>query len=197
MKTAKRKPLTKWLLAAFTTGVIAVILSMAAITLAGLRDDLGHADVALVLGSTVNPDGSLSPRLQARLERTVELFKDGWFAHVIVSGGVGKEGRDEAVAMKDYLSANGVPASQIIVDSHGDTTLDSARNTRDIAKQQKFQSVLVISQYFHLPRARLALERFHIAKVYSAHAYFWELRDLYSTFRETVGYLSYLRKNYD
>jgi len=102
-----------------------------------------------------------------------------------------------AVAMKDYLSAHGVPASQIIVDSHGDTTFDSARNTRDIAKQQKFQSVLVISQYFHLPRARLALERFHIARVYSAHAYFWEIRDLYSTFRETVGYLSYLRKNYD
>lgn len=197
MKTAKRKPLTKWLLAAFTMGVIAVILSMAAITLAGLRDDLGHADVALVLGSTVNSDGTLSPRLQARLQRSVELYEAGYFDHIIVSGGVGKEGRDEAVAMKDYLSAHGVPASQIIVDSHGDTTFDSARNTRDIAKQQKFQSVLVISQYFHLPRARLALERFHIAKVYSAHANFWEIRDLYSTFRETIGYLSYLRKNYD
>ena len=197
MKTAKRRPLTKWLLVAFTAGVVAVILGTAAITLAGLHDDLGNADVALVLGSTVNSDGTLSPRLQARLERTVELYKDGLFAHVIVSGGVGKEGRDEAVAMKEYLSSHGVPASQIIVDSHGETTFDSARNTRDIARQQNFQSVLVISQYFHLPRARLALERFHIAKVYSAHAHFWELRDFYSVFRETVGYLRYLCRSYD
>jgi vancomycin permeability regulator SanA len=191
------RSLLKRLLVGLFAGGLAVILGMATITVAGLRDDLGHADVALVLGSTVNPDGTLSPRLQARLERTVELFKDGWFGHVIVSGGVGKEGHDEAVAMKDYLTAHGVPESQIIVDGHGNTTFDSARNTRDIAHRQHFQSVLVVSQYFHLPRARLALERFHFAKVYSAHAHFWELRDLYSIFRESVGYLSYLRRSYD
>jgi len=50
----------------------------------------------------------------------------------------------------------------------------------------------VVSQYFHLPRARLALRRFGIETVYSAHAFFFEARDVYSSVREVFGYGEYL-----
>ena len=99
--------------------------------------------------------------------------------------------------MKDYLVAHGILPEHVIVDSHGDTTFASAKNTLQIVRQQKFESVLVVSQYFHIPRARLALKRYHISTIYSAHARFFEFRDIYSSIREAVGYLSYLFRHYD
>ena len=157
----------------------------------GLTDRLGHADVALVLGSKVELDGKPSVRLRARLDRAAELYKGGYFPWIIVSGGLGKEGFDEAVVMRDYLVAQGLPADRLILDSHGDTTFASAQNTRTIATQRHFKSVLVVSQYFHLPRSRLALQRCGFGPVYSAHARLFEGRDVYSSLRETLGWIEY------
>lgn len=172
--------------------VALVVVATAILICAGLTDHLGKADIALVLGSKVESDGRPSPRLRARLDKTVELYRAGYFPKVIASGGVGREGFDEAVVMRDYLVAGGVPAEHVIVDGLGTTTWASARNTAQILKQEKLTSVFVISQYFHLPRARLALRKLGITEIYSAHARFFEGRDVYSSIREVVGYLSYL-----
>ncbi|MDD2725442.1 MAG: YdcF family protein [Methylovulum sp.] len=157
----------------------------------GLQDRLGHADAALVLGNTVNPDGTPSPRLKARLDKTLALYQMGYFHTIISSGAVGKEGHDEAVVMKNYLLAHGVAATGIIADSRGNNTLASSQNTLQILKQRNLTSVLVVSQYFHLPRSRWMLTRCHISSVYSAHADYFEWRDVYSTLRETIAFLSY------
>lgn len=179
-------------------GAIGVfVLATAALVLAGLRDNLGKAEVALVLGSKVELDGTPSPRLRARLDRTLELYHASYFPSVIVSGGTGREGYDEAAVMRDYLVARGVPAEQVIMDSAGITTFASARNTIEIIRQRRIESVFVISQYFHVPRARLALRRFGVATIYSAHAHFFEFRDIYSSPRELAGYVSYLLRRYD
>lgn len=169
-----------------------LLLGTIAIAIAGLRDDLGHADVALVLGTKVETDGTPSKRLCARLDRTLECYRAGYFPEIIVSGGIGREGYDEAVVMRDYLVNHGVPSGHIILDNQGVTTFASARNTRAIAKERNFHTVFVISQYFHIPRSRLALHRFGFTTVYSTHAQYVEMRDLYSTPRELFGYLSYL-----
>jgi vancomycin permeability regulator SanA len=159
---------------------------------AGMRDEIHEADVAVVLGNTVNPDGSPSHRLAARLDMAVHLYQRGLFKNVIVSGGVGREGFDEAEVMKDYLVKRGVPQISIVVDSLGVTTAATARNTAAIAKTHRWSSVLVISQYFHIPRCRLALSQAGLFPVYAAHAPYFELRDIYSTFREVIGYVAYL-----
>jgi len=166
------------------------------LVLAGLRDQPGQADIGLVLGSKVETDGTPSPRLRARLDKTLELYRAGAFPEVIASGGVGKEGYDEAVVMRDYLVAHGIPAEKVIVDSLGVTTYASARNTLEIIRERKLHSVFAVSQYFHLPRTRLALTRFGVPAVYSAHAPFFELRDLYSAPREFIGYLKYSVRGY-
>ncbi|BDA69813.1 hypothetical protein RIVM261_089930 [Rivularia sp. IAM M-261] len=87
---------------------------------------------------------------------------------------------------------NGIPSARIYVDSNGNTTYLTAKNTARIMKERNWQSVMVISQYFHIPRSKLALNKFGVSQVYSAHANFYELRDIYSTAREVVGYASYL-----
>ena len=179
---------------AIITAVLVAAIFFASIVLvaSGMNDEIHEADVAVVLGNTVNPDGSPSRRLAARLDMAVELHRRGLFKNVIVSGGVGREGFDEAAVMKDYLVKRGIPQDQIVVDSLGLTTAATARNVAVIAKVHRWSSVLVVSQYFHIPRCRLALSQAGVDPVYAAHAQYFELRDIYSIFREVIGYAAYL-----
>lgn len=62
------------------------------ITIDGLNDKKTNADVAIVLGNKVNEDGTLSERLKARLDKSLELYNQNRVKIIIVSGGLGKEG---------------------------------------------------------------------------------------------------------
>ena len=182
-----------------TPAVLVVAFLVAAVGLAadGLRDEIHPADVAVVPGNTVERDGQPSARLRARLDKTLELYRVGLFGHVIVSGGVGAEGFDEAEVMKRYLVSRGVPEDRVIADGGGTTTYRTARNAAELMKRNGWGSALVVSQYFHIARTRLALERYGVRPVYSAHAEYFELRDLYSLAREVIGYGAYLARGYD
>jgi vancomycin permeability regulator SanA len=179
-------------------GTALAMLTIAAVTisLVGLRDEIDRADVAVVLGNTVDPNGKPSARLQARLDKTIALYRQNLFTQTIVSGGVGKEGFDEAVVMKAYLVANGLPPQHIYVDSQGNNTYLTAKYTARLMADRQWQSAIAISQYFHLPRTKLALQRFGVKTVYTAHAEFFELRDIYSTFREVFSYCSYQLRSF-
>jgi uncharacterized SAM-binding protein YcdF (DUF218 family) len=172
--------------------MLAFTLAATWIVVAGMRDDIQAADVAIVPGNTVEKDGRPSARLRARLDQAVALYRQGLFPDVIVSGGVGSEGFDEAEVMKSYLVENGVPEGRIHVDSGGATTHLTARNAARMMREHGWQRAMVVSQYFHVPRMRLALKRSGVTPVFSAHARYFELRDVYSTAREVIGYGAYL-----
>ncbi|WP_325170085.1 YdcF family protein [Noviherbaspirillum pedocola] len=177
-----------------TTILSCVLLlgSVAAILADGMRDDIGVSDIGIVLGSKVLPDGQSSARLRARLDRAAELYQRGMFRHIIVSGGFGTEGFSEAARMADYLSMHGkVPRASLILDEHGDTAADTARNAAAIMRSHGYRSALVITQYFHISRSRYALRREGITGVHSAHARYAEARDVYSIARELVALPAY------
>lgn len=188
MTTKLRKSLQ--LLAIATAAWLA--LEIFAITAIGLADTARPSDVAIVLGSKVNPDGSLSPRLQARLDRALALYQQKLVANLIVSGGFGKEGHDEALVMRQYLIRQGVPEATIVADQHGDNTEATALNSTAIMQQHGWKSAIVVSQYFHIARSAWALHRAGIGNVTTAHANYFEPRDIYATLREAVACLAYL-----
>lgn len=157
----------------------------------GFHDELATADVAVVLGSQVRADGAPAPRLKARLDKTIALYQQGLFPAIIVSGGIGAAGYDEAAVMKEYLVAQGIPAGQIITDNAGSNTALTAQNAARLMGERGMQSALLISQYFHISRSRLALSRCGIHPIYAAHAPYIGLRDLYSIPREVVGLYVY------
>lgn len=187
-----RKRMKRVLLITALSVVLAFILAASLIVADGLTDDIHAADVAIVPGNTVERDGRPSARLSARLDQTVALYRRGLFTAVIVSGGLGSEGFDEAEVMKRYLMENGVPEGNVYVDSGGATTRLTAVNASRMMRENGWRSAMVITQYFHVPRTRLALKRSGIAPVFSAHAPYFELRDVYSIPREVVGYTAYL-----
>lgn len=158
---------------------------------AGLRDEEGRADIAVVPGNTVQADGTPSPRLAARLDRALALYRAGLVPLIYVSGGVGKAGWDEAEVMRGYLIDRGVPVDAVILDSEGARTLNTAVNLKHFMEQRKLTSAMVVTQYFHVPRTKLALRKAGVSRVYSVHARFFELRDLYSIPREVLGYARY------
>lgn len=171
------------------------LLATAALVLAGLNDKEAPADVIVVPGNTIMPDGTPSPRLQARLDAAVKQFREHRAPRILVSGATGKEGFDEAASMARYLQSRGVPAGAIIEDNQGWTTDATARNAALLMHQHGWQIAMVATQYFHVPRFRLALQRAGISVSGNVHAPYFELRDLYSVPRETVGYVVYFMRH--
>lgn len=166
------------------------------ISIDGLVDSPEKADVALILGNTVHENGQLSERLRSRVEKGLDLYRAGRVKFIVVSGGLGKEGHYEAEVMKKYLLARRVPAARIIVDNAGNTTQLTALNFDQVRQQYGFQSVIVVSQYYHLSRIKLAMRKLGMEHVYSAHAPYFECRDLYALVREFFGFYTYLLKGF-
>ncbi|APA67865.1 YdcF family protein [Janthinobacterium sp. 1_2014MBL_MicDiv] len=175
--------------------LITFLLATTALVLTGLDDKLAPADVIVVPGNTIAPDGTPSPRLRARLDAALAQFQAGRAPRILVSGATGKEGFDEAASMARYLQARGMPAGAILEDNQGWTTDATARNAALLMRAHGWRTAMVATQYFHVPRFRLALERSGIDVSGNVHAPYFELRDLYSIPRETVGYLVYYVKS--
>lgn len=175
--------------------IVWFIIHTTVVIIDGLNDELKPADVAVVLGNKVEVNGTPSDRLKARLDRSVELYNEGYFTYIIVSGGVGKEGFDEAEVMRSYLINNGIQADKIIEDRNGYNSYMTAQNTSRIMDELKLDSVMIITQYFHISRSKLAFKKMeNIKETYSAHAKIFELRDIYSILREFPAYYKYLFK---
>lgn len=174
---------------------VAYLAGVACLVYDGLNDHIINADVIIVPGNKVELNGKPSPRLMARITKAAELFQQHKAPYIFVSGGTGKEGFDEAVVMADSLIAMHVPASHIIIDSQGINTLATAKNAHSFMAAQKLTTAIVVTQYFHIARTKLALRKNGITQLGSAHADYVEWRDSYALAREVVAYLSYLQRS--
>lgn len=171
---------------------VAILLVAAVVATDGLCDRPAHADAIVVPGNTVTSDGKPSPRLAARLDAATRAYRAHLAPLVIVSGGVGREGFDEAKVMAKYLMTQGIPASAILIDSQGIDTAATATYTASILRARGLDSVLIATQFFHVTRTRIALQRAGSQVVGSVHARYFELRDIYSLTREVVGLATYI-----
>lgn len=164
------------------------VIHSAWIIMDGIHDTRKKADLAVILGSKVNEDGTLSERLEKRLETGVQLYKTNRINKIIVSGGLGKEGFYEGSKMKDYLIQNNIPDSVIMVDNKGDNTRLTVENVLEIQKKHPFKSLIVVSQYFHVTRTKKLFKDKGFEEVSSVSPGYFEWRDLYSILREFPAY---------
>jgi vancomycin permeability regulator SanA len=114
------------------------------------ESDAPTADVAIVLGTDVAPDGTPGIRLTGRLETAAALVRNGRARAILVSGdGHGVSG-DETAAMATYLTGLGVDPRRIVADPSGLDTYDSCARARQV---YGITSALVVTQAYHLSRA--------------------------------------------
>ncbi len=154
----------------------------------GLNDNGKIADVAVILGSKVNKDGTLSERLIKRLECGSDLYKAGRVKKIIVSGGLGEEGFCEGDKMKYFLLNKGISGKDIIVDNKGNNTIATVENTIKLKDSLDFKSLIVVSQYFHVTRTKMLFRKRYFDNISSASPMYFELRDVFSLFREFIAY---------
>jgi uncharacterized SAM-binding protein YcdF (DUF218 family) len=174
--------------------IFAGLYLLAAVLLgaAGMAEDQTHADALVVFGNKVEPSGEPSPSLASRLDEAVGLYQQGRAPWVIVSGGLGKEGWNEASVMADYLAGRGIPRSAILVDGEGNNTYLTALHTQQLAQAHGLQRFVLVSHFYHLPRARLAFQRLGMTQVSIAHAERFVARDFYyGLLREVIAFPVY------
>jgi uncharacterized SAM-binding protein YcdF (DUF218 family) len=151
------------------------------------------ADVAVILGCRAHPDGTPSGSLRRRLERGLQVWCDGLAPVLIVSGdGHAKEGVDETAVMKAWLVERGVPADAIVADASGVNTRATARFVAAWLTANDAKSVIAVTQYFHLPRTRLALRQAGVGQIDVAPAGRPSWRDWRNIVREAGAYGKYL-----
>jgi SanA protein len=109
-----------------------------------------HAQVAIVPGARVHPDGRLSPMVADRVDQAGALYRAGAVDRILVSGDHGSWSYDEPGAMRDELLARGVPPQHVFTDHAGFDTWSSMRRAAEVFG---VRSAIVVTQEFHLPRA--------------------------------------------
>ncbi|GAA2219513.1 vancomycin high temperature exclusion protein [Micromonospora olivasterospora] len=112
--------------------------------------DVPEAPVALVLGTRVDPDGTPSPFLTARLEIARRLLAAGKVQAILLSGDNMHHDYNEPDAMRRWLLDRGVPARRLVPDCAGFDTYDSCARAKRIFGVDR---ATVVTQSFHLPRA--------------------------------------------
>ncbi len=180
-----------WLKKGIVLAVFFHLLAIAAIWIDGATSHYETSEYAVVLGNQVYPSGEPSQRLKARLLRAASLYKEGSAKQIIVSGGFGKEGHDEAVVMQHFLIHQGLPKDKIIVDSNGYTTRMTAQNTRRLVTNKEAAPIIVVSQLYHLSRTKMAFRQAGFKHVGAAYADYFESRDIYASLREVTAWGNY------
>lgn len=112
--------------------------------------DVPQCRVALVLGAGVRPDGSLTPSLASRVDKAVELWREGKVDKLLMSGDNRVTHYNEPERMRQYAMKRGVPREAIAADYAGRRTYDSTWRAKNIFGLRK---VIVVTQSFHLDRA--------------------------------------------
>lgn len=112
--------------------------------------DLPESQAALILGARVYSNGNMSDILLDRTIKALELYEGGKVSKILISGDHGQEDYDEVNTVKDYLVDRGVTAEDIFLDHAGFDTYDSLYRSKEVFE---VESLIVVTQAFHLPRA--------------------------------------------
>lgn len=145
-----------WAVVIASALAMAVAFPLAQVCFFGNTDYRRPAQGAVILGAKVHDSGMLSSSLRDRVETGIELYDAGLAPVLVMSGGLEPNGIDEAVAMRRYAIARGVPADRILMDHEGVDSDSTVRNTVGLLGEPKDTRLLVVSQFYHLPRLKMA-----------------------------------------
>jgi SanA protein len=115
-----------------------------------------HEQAALVLGAQVHKNGKPSAMLADRIAAAADLYKAKRVEKILLSGDHHRWDYDEVGTMRKQLLARGIPAADIFTDHAGFDTWDSAQRARRVFG---VQSVVIVTQRFHMSRALFAAHR--------------------------------------
>ena len=124
------------------------------IMLSAGTDEAHSADAIVVLGAA-EYSGHPSPVYRARLDHAYRLFKQGLAPVVITTGGAGNDPHfSEGQVGRDYLEAHGIPDPNLIAETQGGDTEQSAERVAVILHTNGMRSCVLVSDAYHMFRAK-------------------------------------------
>lgn len=173
--------------------VLAIVcyLALEAVVLFNAHSDVdGQPGAMVILGAQLKSDGP-SLFLQRRLEAALAYLEDHPDVLVVVSGGQGSNEPDtEANGMERFLRAGGF-AGTILKEDRSHNTFQNLTNSKRTLEEAGYDltgGVVVVSNDFHLARAKLLAERVGFSNVSTLAAPSDHLlHKVYNYLREPVG----------
>ena len=143
------------------------------------------AEVAIVPGALVEPDGDMSAMLADRVRQAAALWHAGRVEKILVSGDHGSWDYDEPGTMRKALVADGVDPEDVFEDHAGFETWATMVRARSIFG---VRDAVVVTQGFHMPRALYLAEAAGIdATGLTADLHQWGWQGDKSTAREFLS----------
>ncbi|MCE2489337.1 MAG: YdcF family protein [Anaerolineae bacterium] len=140
--------------------LIAILLPALAVVLYSRVDQAAPADVIVLLGAGLEPGDRPSRAMARRVRHVAGLLQRGLASHVICSGGTGAgRSRSEAAVCGEILQGQGVPADAILLEEGSHSTEENARFSQALIEARGWQRVILVSDGYHLLRARWLFER--------------------------------------
>ena len=162
MIAIRGKKWLKWLLTLVLTGVLCFGALLGGVLYGSYDHIQGEPETMLILGCQVHPWGP-SILLQDRLDEALTYLEGHPDMTVIVSGGQGlDEHTSEAACMRDYLVRAGLDEKQILVEDQSHNTWQNMICSAQLMEEHDLdmeQGVLIVSNGFHLTRARMLWDR--------------------------------------
>lgn len=155
----RRSFIRRWLLPVLVflllAGPILELALVGAIYVQARTDQARPVDAIVVLGTT-QYNGVPSPTLQARLDRAVELYRDGIAPLIVVTGGnLPGDVYTEAETGQIYLVEAGVPERAILLENAGNDSWQSMNGVAGILAARNLDRILLVSDGFHLLRLKM------------------------------------------
>jgi uncharacterized SAM-binding protein YcdF (DUF218 family) len=134
----------------------------------GALQELHRADAIVVFGAAEYA-GRPSPVLRARLDHAFDLFRQGIAPVVITTGGAASDPRfSEGGVGRDYLKHRGIPERNLIAETQGSDTAQSAVRVAVIMRANGLHSCVAVSDSYHVFRIKRLLEHEGLGPVYVA-----------------------------
>ncbi len=127
-------------------------------------DTAVSSDVVIILGARSYLDsGEYNPCLVARVAHGVSLYDRGLVSALVVTGGTDElTGHNEAQTMRDIAEALGVPSEDIYIEPQATSTYENLIFSGAIMDAHEWESAIIVSEPFHMPRAHLVAEHLNI-----------------------------------
>jgi uncharacterized SAM-binding protein YcdF (DUF218 family) len=134
----------------------------------GSLQELHSADAIVVFGAAEYA-GHPSPVLRARLDHAFDLFRQGIAPVVITTGGAAADPSfSEGGVGHDYLKHRGIPERNLIAETQGSDTAQSAMRVAVIMRANGLHSCVAVSDAYHVFRIKRLLQHQGIGPVYVA-----------------------------
>ncbi|MFZ0290445.1 MAG: YdcF family protein [Candidatus Sulfotelmatobacter sp.] len=169
---ATRRATGRWLLRLEALGVLALaaFLALTAVRIVheGSLQEVHSADAIVVFGAA-EYSGHPSPVLRARLDHAFDLFQEGIAPVVITTGGAAADPSfSEGGVGRDYLERRGIPERNLIAETQGSDTAQSAVRVAVIMRANGLRSCVAVSDAYHVFRIKRLLKHEGIGPVYVA-----------------------------